>query len=606
MPRGCHRHRRWRRSGSSCCFGARLRLIGRSLRRPAAGARHRHHRGVRVRRRRRGPDPGAGVGHRRGRSFPVSTVRASAAIGCGLRWRSSWASGCCAVAGPLVRRYYLAVAEYGTERLWRRQLFASYLDLPLSFFQQPAHRRAPRPRRQRPHGGEHGAQAAGLRRWHRRVGGRSRWSACWLVHPLLALIALVLFPLLAIDEPDLHRTVSRCHRRWCRSAVGDVSSIAHESFDGVLVVKALGREADEVARFAEAADRLRRERIGVGRLRATFEPAIDSLPNLGIVGLLVMGAWLIDQGQHHRRRPGRLDGAVHDPGPARAHRRLLPGGDAPQSVVALERIDRVLDELGARRPRANATACWPTVPSRCDSTASHLDYDDHPVLDEHHLRGPSRRGGCHRRGRPGAASRSLARLLVDLDAGPAGCGVDRWRLGVRPRSSRPVHEAVALAFQETFLFADHHQGERRPRPAARTRRSRRGAGPHRRGPSSSSIEMPEGVRHGGGRAGRHPVGRAATAGGPGPRPGGQPAGAVPRRRHLGGRPGRRGPRSSTTCATSCDSRCWSWLTVCPPSAWPTGSSSSPMVGSRGEGTHDELLAVPAYEALVRAYEEDGA
>ena len=38
-------------------------------------------------------------------------------------------------AGAVVRRYYLARARFGTEVVWRRQLFEQYLRLPVSFHQ---------------------------------------------------------------------------------------------------------------------------------------------------------------------------------------------------------------------------------------------------------------------------------------------------------------------------------------------------------------------------------------------------------------------------------------------------------------------------------------
>ena len=81
-----------------------------------------------------------------------------------------------------------------------------------------------------------------------------------------------------------------------RKAVGDVTAVVHESLDGALVVKTLGREADEVQRLTESADRLRRTRTQIGRLRATFEPTLDTLPSLGMVAVLAIGAWRISDG----------------------------------------------------------------------------------------------------------------------------------------------------------------------------------------------------------------------------------------------------------------------------------------------------------------------
>lgn len=75
-----------------------------------------------------------------------------------------------------------------------------------------------------------------------------------------------------------------------------VAEIAHESFDGGNVVKSLGREDAEEARFTEAAEQLRRNGIRFGYVRGWFDPVIDALPNLGILAVALLGAWRIGQG----------------------------------------------------------------------------------------------------------------------------------------------------------------------------------------------------------------------------------------------------------------------------------------------------------------------
>ena len=49
-----------------------------------------------------------------------------------------------------------------------------------------------------------------------------------------------------------------------------VSDVAHESFEAALVVKTLGRENEEGARFAEVSNRLRAANVEVGRTRGLF------------------------------------------------------------------------------------------------------------------------------------------------------------------------------------------------------------------------------------------------------------------------------------------------------------------------------------------------
>ncbi len=128
-----------------------------------------------------------------------------------------------------------------------------------------------------------------------------------------------------------------------QARLGEVSAIAHESFDGVLVVKTLGLADREDDRFRAAAGRLRSERIDVASLTAVFEPLIDLLPNLGMVALLVAGAWRIDSGA---ATPGQLVQAVALFGwlafPMRIVGFLFQA--LPRSVVSVRRVDDLLDE----------------------------------------------------------------------------------------------------------------------------------------------------------------------------------------------------------------------------------------------------------------------
>ena len=76
----------------------------------------------------------------------------------------------------------------------------------------------------------------------------------------------------------------------------EVSDVAHESFDGALTVKSLGREDFETARFAERATTLRNELVSIGRLFTFYRVIADSIPQVAMVFLLVAGAFRIRAG----------------------------------------------------------------------------------------------------------------------------------------------------------------------------------------------------------------------------------------------------------------------------------------------------------------------
>ena len=116
-----------------------------------------------------------------------------------------------------------------------------------------------------------------------------------IIHPLFFLVALLLFPILAVLQRLFVRAVEDPARR-AQALIGEVSEIAHESLDGVMVVKTIGRQKQELDRLSESSQKLREERLKIGWQRAVFSPLLYHLPNLGILVLLMVGALLVDSG----------------------------------------------------------------------------------------------------------------------------------------------------------------------------------------------------------------------------------------------------------------------------------------------------------------------
>ena len=77
---------------------------------------------------------------------------------------------------------------------------------------------------------------------------------------------------------------------------GRVASIAHESFDGALTVKALGREKYVSEKFGVASDELRDRIITVNSTWTKYQVIIRALPQLLIIVLLIVGAVRISAG----------------------------------------------------------------------------------------------------------------------------------------------------------------------------------------------------------------------------------------------------------------------------------------------------------------------
>jgi ATP-binding cassette subfamily B protein len=115
------------------------------------------------------------------------------------------------------------------------------------------------------------------------------------IDPVLGLITLLgLAGIIALDLRGSWRTFEAFQD--VQRSRGVVSGIAHESFDGALTVKALGREAYETQRLRVASDRLRDDIVQVNRLWAFFGAFIESFPAFATIVLLTVGALRLQGG----------------------------------------------------------------------------------------------------------------------------------------------------------------------------------------------------------------------------------------------------------------------------------------------------------------------
>ena len=163
----------------------------------------------------------------------------------------------------------------------------------------------------------------------------------------LALVSCAVFPgLFGANFWYARRMSPRIAR--AQQLRAEVSAAAHESFDGALVVKTMGRETYETDRFAAKASELRAAMISVGRVRGLFDPILDALPSLGTLAVLIVGGVRLRQG------------AVSLPEvisvaflfsvlavPVRAIGFVL--GELPRAAVGFDRVRNVLTATGEMR-----------------------------------------------------------------------------------------------------------------------------------------------------------------------------------------------------------------------------------------------------------------
>lgn len=277
--------------------------------------------------------------------------------------------------------------------------------------------------------------------------------ALFSIDTWLALTALTVLPLATLANVVFQRYMSPAatHAQQLRARVADV---AHESFEASLLVKSLGTEDREEARFAARADELRAANVRVGRLRAVFDPVIELLPSLGTLAVLLVGA--------HRAAAGAVQtGDIVFAGylltimsvPVRAFGWVL--GELPRALVGYDRIARVLD---ARGGEAAGDTPLPAGPHGMhvrlsDATVRVPSGEDQQEL----LTGidlellPGRTVALV--GPTGAGKSTLAGLLARL-RDPSEGSVQLDGVDIRRLLAADVAAQVAHVAQQTFLFED--------------------------------------------------------------------------------------------------------------------------------------------------------
>jgi ATP-binding cassette, subfamily B, bacterial len=277
-------------------------------------------------------------------------------------------------------------------------------------------------------------------------------AAVWLflADPFLATLGLLVVPAILLLNLAFQRRVER-PTTLGQERLGDMSAVAHESFDGALVVKALQAEEAEGRRFADKAELLRDARIEAARVTANFEASLDALPALTTVALLVIGVWRIEQGAI---TAGTLVGLISLFSlliwPLRLIGYVL--GDMPRAVAGYERVAAVLAEP---LPASGPVVAGPELPAGpLELEVEGLGYGYEPgaeVLGEVSFRVPA--GGTVALVGPTGSGKSTLALLLARLLTPDRGGI---RLGGRDLAELDGGEvagAVAIAFQEPFLFS---------------------------------------------------------------------------------------------------------------------------------------------------------
>jgi ATP-binding cassette subfamily B protein len=268
----------------------------------------------------------------------------------------------------------------------------------------------------------------------------------------LALIALAPLPFVNI--------VARRFSHSIHSAVlavqaeqAELATVVEETVGGIRVVKGFGAESVQSKRLRKEANDIRTESIGAARIRAKYLPAIELLPQLGLIAVLAVGGMQVINGELSTGELVRFNFYVALlVGPLRMLGMTIAW--AQRAGAALERVNEILDTapivVDPERPL--------TLPPAGGAGAVQFrdvrfGYDpDLPVLDGFDL-DLSPGESVALVGATGSGKSTVARLLVrfyDVDEG-------RIRIDGINVCDLPVHDvrrAVGIVFEDTLLFHD--------------------------------------------------------------------------------------------------------------------------------------------------------
>ncbi len=274
----------------------------------------------------------------------------------------------------------------------------------------------------------------------------------FVTDPILALVALAPLPLVNVAgrkfSTSIHSAVLQV-----QAEQAELATVVEESIGGVRVVKGFGAEAVQATRLRKEADDIQGVSIGAARIRAKYLPAIELLPQLGLIAVLGLGGLRVINGDLTLGQLVQFNFFVALlVSPLRMLGMTIAW--AQRAGAALERVNEVLDAapevVDPEHPQhltdgpARGAVSFRSVRFGYDAAA--------PVLDEFELELAAGESVALV-GSTGSGKSTVARLLVrfyDVDAGRVMIdGVD-----VRDLPVIDVRRAVGIVFEDTLLFHD--------------------------------------------------------------------------------------------------------------------------------------------------------
>lgn len=238
-----------------------------------------------------------------------------------------------------------------------------------------------------------------------------------------------------------------------QARAAEVAAHVEAAVTGVRVVKGFGQEAAELRRLEGIVGDLFTDRMRVVRYNSRYGPALQAVPALGQVGVLLFGGWLALNGHltvgtflAFSTYLGQLVS------PVRQLAGLLTVGQ--QARAGVERVLQVVDTRPhVLAPRTTPARELPDGPLSVELSGVRFGFtDDRTVLHDVDLHVPAG-GTVALVGTAGSGKSTITNLLprfYDVAAGSVRIG----GVDVRDLDPRALRAAIGLVFEETFLFSD--------------------------------------------------------------------------------------------------------------------------------------------------------
>jgi ATP-binding cassette subfamily B protein len=278
-----------------------------------------------------------------------------------------------------------------------------------------------------------------------------------VTNTLLGLVAVVALPLVAITSQRFSRRVREAISDLQRKR-GALAGVVEETISGIRAVKGFGAEPVMERRLADSADEVRVEAMRVVTTRARYLPTLNTVPMLELAAVNWLGGYLVI---HHELSVGMLVAF-------NAYLAMLTGPlqsigayivMIQRAVVSGYRLDTIMKRHSAvaepadprRLPPGPGTVKFSNV-SFSYPTAGPAPAEDRLALNGFDMEID---GGevVAMVGATGSGKTTVLSLLARLyDTGSGSVSLEG--VDVRDLSLASLREAVAVVFEDSFLFND--------------------------------------------------------------------------------------------------------------------------------------------------------